>query len=380
MLVSIKDRCAIVGLGYTAQGKVPGRSAMSFYLEASRDALNDAGLCPRDIDGLLIQPCPTDPRVSAFSLAQEMGMELRFGADQQVQGASACAIVQHAAMAVDAGLCDCCLCAFADTSRSAPGDMGIIYQRAWGADAAYGLFGVAANYAMIARRYMHEYGITSRQFGEVAVTFRRHASLNPRAQMRQTITIDNHQASRWVAEPLHLLDCCLVSDGGRALIVTSAEHARNLKKPPVYVMGMGQGHPFADPLRRRVMTVTGAVASGKTAFAMAGITPREIDVCAIYDAFSFVVPLQLEDLGFCRKGEGGAFIGGGRIGMGGELPTNTSGGLLSEVYLQGWVGTHEMVSQLRGECGERQVSGAETGLVTSSGGVLSEHATLILRR
>jgi len=376
----MKDRCAIVGLGYTEQGKVPGRGALSFYLEAGRNALNNAGLKARDIDGLLIQPCPTDPRVSAFSLAQEMGMELRFGADEQVQGASACAIVQHAAMAVEAGLCDCCLCAFTDTSRSAPGDAGIVYQRAWGTDAAYGLFGVAANYAMIARRYMHEYGVTSRQFGEVAVTFRRHAALNPRAQMRQPITLDDHQSSRWVVEPLHLLDCCLVSDGGRALLVTSAERARSLKMPPVYIMGMGQGHPFNDPLRRQIMTVTGAVASGKTAFAMAGIKPADIDVCAIYDAFSFVVPLQLEDLGFCGKGEGGGFIEGGRIGLGGALPTNTSGGLLSEVYLQGWVGTHEMVSQLRRECGERQVRGAEIGLVTSSGGVLSEHATLILRR
>jgi acetyl-CoA acetyltransferase len=255
-----------------------------------------------------------------------------------------------------------------------------VYQRAWGGDAVYGLFGVAANYAMIARRYMHEYGVNSRQFGEVAVTFRRHASFNPLAQMRTPITIDDHQSSRWVVEPLHLLDCCLVSDGGRALIVTSAERARNLKQPPVYIMGMGQGHPFSDPLRREKLTITGAVRSGKTAFSMAGITPKDIDVLALYDAFSFIVLLQLEDLGFCKKGEGGAFVEGGRIGLEGELPINTSGGLLSEVYLQGWVGTHEMVRQLRGDCGVRQVPGAETGVVTSSGGVLSEHATLILRR
>ena len=375
-----KDQCAIVGLGYTAQGRVPDRSAMSFYMEAAKNALADAGLHIQDIDGIIIQPCPTDPRVTAFNLAQELGINLRFGADQQLHGASSCAIIQHAALAVDAGLCSYCLCAFADTSRSASPATGVVYQRAMGTDAAYGMFGVAAGYAVIARRYMHEYGITSRQFGAVAVTFRQHASLNPIAQMRQPITIEDYQSSRWVVEPLHLLDCCLVSDGGRALIVTSAEQARNLKQLPVYVMGMGQGHPFTDSLQRQTVTVTGAVESGKTAFAMAGIAPKDVDVCAIYDAFSFAVPMQLEDLGFCSKGEGGAFVEDGRIALGGELPTNTSGGLLSEVYIQGWVGTHEAVRQLRGDCDQRQVPDAEIALVTSSGGVLSTHAMLILGR
>lgn len=376
--MSLKDKCAIVGLGYTVQGKVPGRSGMSFCLEASKNALADAGLNVQDIDGIIIQPWPTDYRVSAFNLAQELGLALRFGADQQLHGASACAIIQHAAMAVDAGLCNYCLCAFADTSRSAP--QGVVYQAPMGTNATYGFFGVAASYAMIAHRYMHEYGVTSRQFGAVAVTFRKHASLNPMAQMRNPITIDDYQDSRWIVEPLRLLDCCLVSDGGRALIVTSAERACNLKQPPVYIMGMGQGHSLNDPLQRQTLTVTGAVESGKTAFAMAGITPKDVDVCAIYDSFTFVVPMQLEDLGFCGKGEGGAFVEEDRIALGGELPTNTSGGLLSEVYIQGWVGPHEAVRQLRGDCDKRQVPGAEIALVTSSGGVLSTHAALILRR
>ena len=376
--MTLRDKSAIVGLGYTVQGKVPGRSGMSLCFEATRNALADGGLDVQDIDGIIVQPWPTDPRVSAFSLAEELGINLRFGADQQLHGASACAIIQHAAMAVDAGLCNYCLCAFADTSRSSP--QGVVYQAGTGTNAVYGMFGVAASYALIARRYMHEYGVTSRQFGAVAVTFRKHASLNPIAQMREPITIEDHQNSRWVVEPLHLLDCCLVSDGGRALIVTSAERARSLKQPPVYIMGMGQGHPFYDPLHRQTLTVTGTVESGKTAFAMAGITPKDADVCAIYDSFTFVVPMQLEDLGFCQKGEGGAFVEEGRIALGGELPTNTSGGLLSEVYIQGWVGPHEAVRQLRGDCGERQVPDAEIALVTSSGGVISTHTTLILRR
>jgi len=377
--LNIKEKDAVVGLGYTIQGKVPRRSALSFYLEASKNACDDAGLSIKDIDGIIIEPCPTDPHISAFGLAQEMGLELKFGADEQVQGASAGAIMQHAAMAVNAGLCNYCLCAFADTSLSSPLD-GVVYQAGSGINVSYGMFGVAASYAMIARRYMYEYGVTSRQFGAVSVAFRYHASLNPRAQFRTPITIDDHQASRFVVEPLHLLDCCAVHDGGRAYIVTTAERARVLKQPPVYIVGFGQGHPFGDPLQRKKLTVTGAVQSGKTAFTMAGLKPADVDACAIYDAFSPIVLLQLEDLGFCKKGEGADFVQNGRIMLGGELPVNTSGGLLSEVYLQGWVGTHEAVAQLRGDCGPRQVNGAEIALLTSSGGALSEHATVILRR
>ncbi len=376
----MKTKSAVVGLGYTEQGKLPNRSAFSLYIEASKNAAADASLSIKDIDGLIIEPCPTDPRITAFSLAQEMGIELSFGADEQLQGASAGAIMQHAAMAVEAGLCNYCLCAFADTSYSSPGNAGVVYQAGGGINAAYGMFGVAASYAMIAKRYMHEYGATSRQFGTVSVTFRHHASLNPRAIFREPITIEDHQSSRWVVEPLRLLDCCPVHDGGRALIVTTGERIRQLKQTPVYILGFGQGHPFTDPLRRKKLTVTGAVQSGKTAFEMAGVSPADIDMCCIYDAFSFVVPLQLEDLGFCKKGEGVDFIQNGRIALGGKLPVNTSGGLLSEVYLQGWVGTHEAVSQLRRNCGARQVLQAEVALLTSSGGALSEHATVILGR
>jgi acetyl-CoA acetyltransferase len=378
--LNLKDESAVVGLGYTPQGKVPGRSAMSLYVEASRNAAEDAGLSIKDIDGILIQPCPSDPRVNAFNLAQEMGIQPLYGADQQVQGASGGAVMQHAAMAVAGGMCDYCLCAFADTSYSGSSAAGIVYQMGSGINATYGMFGVAASYAMIARRYMHEYGVTSRQFGAVSVTFRKHAALNPRAQFREPMTIEDHQNSRYVVEPLHLLDCCPVHDGGRAFIVTTAERARALKQPPVYIMGMGQGHPFGDPLRREIMTNTGAIWSGKRAFEMAGVTPKDVDMCAIYDAFSFIVMLQLEDLGFCAKGEGGAFVEEGRIALGGDLPVNTSGGLLSEAYLQGWLGTHEAVAQLRGNNGERQVPNAEISLFTSSGGSLSEHATVILRR
>ena len=376
--MSIRGKTAIAGIGYTAQGRVPGRTALSLYMEASRNALTDAGMRATDIDGIIIQPCPTDHSISFGSLAQELGIALRFGADQQAHGASAATIIQHAAMAVHTGLSQAVLCAFADTSQSAPLRGSVVYQRALGTDAAYGLFGVASGYALAARRHIEEYGTTSRQLGAVAVAFRKHAALNPRAQMREPITMEDHQASRLVVEPFHLLDMCLVSDGGRAFIVTSEEKARSLRQPPVYILGFGQGHPVDSLLRRPSLTTTGAVHSGRLAFEMAGVTPADVDVALIYDAFTSAVIIQLEDLRFCAKGEGGPFVEDGRLELGGPLPTNTSGGLLSEVYLQGWVGPHEAVLQLRKQAGERQVRDAELAVVTGSGGVLSTHGTIIL--
>jgi len=227
---------------------------------------------------------------------------------------------------------------------------------------------------------MPKYGTTSRQLGEIAVTFRKHASLNPIAQMRTPITIEDHQNSKMIADPLHLLDICLVSDAARAFIVTSAERARSLKQPPVYIMGFGQGFVLNDLKARPDLTSTGAITSGQTAFQMAGITREDIDVLWLYDATTYTVIAQLEELGFCKPGEGGPFVENGRLAIGGQLPTNTSGGMLSEIYIQGWTGIPEIVRQLRGQCGERQVKDAEIGLVTAEGGIMNAHSTTILRR
>ncbi len=233
---------------------------------------------------------------------------------------------------------------------------------------------------MITLRHMHEYGTSSRQLGAVAVSTRKWASMNPNAQMQTPMTIEYHQNSRWVTWPLHLLDCCLVSDGGAAVVVTSAERARSLRKPPVYVMGIGQRHVAWELNHRPVLTEAGGKESGALAFRMAEITPQDVDVAEIYDCFTITPVMTLEDYGFCGKGEGGDFVEGGRIEPGGELPMNTSGGLLSESGMAGMQLIVEAVGQLRGECGARQVNDAEIACISLQGGVMHSHSTLILRR
>jgi len=231
-------------------------------------------------------------------------------------------------------------------------------------------------YAMVAQRHMHRYGTTNDHLGAVAVAEREWANRNPAAQFHDTpMTLDDYRRSRWVVEPFHLFDCCLVSNGGLAVIVTSAERARDAKRPPVYLLGMGQGHPGGDP----VETLTsGAPLAKATAFAMAGITLEDIDVAELYDCYTFTVLVTLEDYGFCPKGESGAFVADGRIGPGGTLPVNTGGGQLSSFYMWGMTPISEAVIQLRGDGGRRQVPEAQVALVSGNGGILSTHATLVL--
>jgi acetyl-CoA acetyltransferase len=234
---------------------------------------------------------------------------------------------------------------------------------------------------MVAQRYRHEYGLKDEQLGAVAVTFRKHASMNDNAQFQTPITMEDYLNARYVAEPFRLNDCCPVSDGAAAVIVTSAERARSLKKRPVYIMGIGQGHPAWDLPYRENWTTTGAAISGPMAFQMAGISHEDVDVVEFYDCFTIVPILTLEDYGFVKKGEGAAFVEGGqRIDFGGELPMNTSGGLNSETGMPGMQLIAEGVRQLRGECGPRQVEGAEIAVVSNQGGILTTHATLVLRR
>jgi acetyl-CoA acetyltransferase len=244
---------------------------------------------------------------------------------------------------------------------------------------AYGVFGVNVMYALAARRHMECYGTTHDQLGAIAVSTREWAAMNPHAQMRQAITLEDYHASRWIAEPLHLLDCCLVSNGGVAVIVTSAERARSLRQPPVYVWGMGQGHP-GDPRRAgwEPETETGARLARDTAFRMAGITTEDVDVCELYDCYTYTTLVTLEDYGFCPKGEGGPFVADGKLGPGGALPTNTGGGQLSGYYMWGMTPLSEGVIQARGQGGERQVPKHDVVLVTGNGGILSYHACLVL--
>lgn len=373
-----KDKCAIVGLGYTPQGKLPDWTVRELFLEASKNAIDDAGLKPHDIDGILVELCWTDPTTQCWALQQDLGIkELSLSANYDSMGASGGCKIQLATMAIEAGLCKNVLIAFVEKTATAP---AVPYRGGMGAMMAYGLFGAMPGISLLAHHHMIKYGTTSEQLGEVAVAVRKHAMLNPKAQMRAPMTLEDHQNSRYVAWPLHLLDCAILSDGARACVVTSAERAKDMPHPPVYVMGFGQGHVAMDPLLREDILSTGGERSGKLAFKMAGIKPKDVDFVGLYDATTYNIITQLEELGFCKRGEGGSFVQNGRIGLGGELPVNTSGGMLSEVYLQGWTGIPEVVSQLRGNCGERQVKDAEIGLVTNQGGFICFHSTLILRR
>jgi acetyl-CoA acetyltransferase len=244
---------------------------------------------------------------------------------------------------------------------------------------AHGYFGATCGYALAARRHMELFGTTGDQFGAVAVSTRAWAAKNPMAQMREPMTLADHHASRFIVDPLRLLDCCLVSNGGVAVIVTSAERARDLKQKPAYILGMGQGHPGdSNHAGREPAIHTGAKLAGETAFRMAGIRREDIAACEIYDCYTYTVIVTLEDYGFCKKGEGGAFVENGRTGPVGALPVNTGGGQLSGYYMWGMTPLSEAVIQMQGRGGDRQLSDPRYLLVTGNGGILSYHSCLIL--
>lgn len=384
---TLKDKAAIVGIGYTPQGKIPNRSSMSFHVEAARNAIEDAGLRTGDVDGLLMQPPMSamgDPLVSPPYVAQQLGMRPRFMAAHDVWGASAACLAQHAAMAVVHGFADYVVCTYGENALSGCSEYGT----ALNGGREYGMFGAAAGYALAARRGMHEFGTGPGTWKEIAVAQRRWANRNPAARFYdRPLSYEEYYASRMIVEPLRLLDICLISDGGRAFVVTTAERARDCRARPVFIMGMGQNHPAANvPQANHLAGPTGANASGKQAFRMAGIERNDVSACEIYDCFTYTVELTLMGYGFFEAGEGPHFLKADRLGPGGEFPINTSGGLLSEAYFQGFTPLVEAVVQLRGEAGERQL-GAQTGtkepeiiLVSNNGGVLQTHSTLILRR
>ena len=383
----LRAATAIAGLGLTPQGKVYGNSAIGFAVDAVEAALADAGLERSALDGLLVNPGLTwgDLGMGSFQLQQAMGLRnLRLSATMSLGGATAAAMIQHAAQAVAAGLCTTVACVFSDAPLKPPapkGDRqssGAAYAFARGWEQAYGYYGVNAMYALVARRHMHLYGTTQDHLGQVAVAQRAWANRNPAAQLHdQPLTLDDYRRSRWIVEPFHLFDCCLVSNGGCAVIVTSSERARAARKPPVYLWGMGQGHLGGDPADT---LASGAVLAKEPAFAMAEVTLADFDVVELYDCYTFTVLVTLEDYGFCKKGEGGPFVAEHVTGPGGKLAVNTGGGQLSSFYMWGMTPVSEAVIQLRGEGGDRQVPRHDLALVSGNGGVLSTHSTLVLSR
>lgn len=344
---------------------------MSFSLEASKRAIEDAGLKNTDIDGVLTRQPFTDPTLCySLSIAENLGISPAYTTDLDTCGATSVTMVIHAVTAISTGLCRTVLCTWGQNQYSTlKGNIPRHGRLNWGSEDfewPWGFIEAPAAFAMAARRHMHEYGTTSRQLGAIAVTMRKHAHLNPNAQMRNLITIEEHQNSPYIAEPFHILDCSLVSDGGGALVVTSAERGQSLAKPPVYILGIGQ-HNAARTYYGPLDVLTPFRQAGDQAYRMAGVGPSDIDVAEIYDCFTYSVLVTLEDLGFCHKGDGGPFVEGERIELGGELPVNTHGGLLSQGHLMGMLHITEATNQLRGQAGVRQVEGAEVAIVTGLG-------------
>jgi acetyl-CoA acetyltransferase len=278
-------------------------------------------------------------------------------------------------MAIENGQCEVALVTTADNPRTGTRQA---YERGWGDDAIHGWFGTPAGYAMIARRHMEEFGTTHEQLGAVAIACRRHGANNPNAHLRAPLTMDEYLDSPWIVEPLRRADCCLISDGGAAVVVMSARRAARMRvEEPVAILGFGQGQTSWDVPLRPVLTQTEAKVSAATAFAMAGLRPSDIDVAQIYDCFTITVPLTLEDYGFCAKGDGGRFVEDGGIEIGGALPVNTSGGLLSETGMPGMQLVIEGVRQIRG-VSHNQVKGAKHAIVSNQGVIMHTHSTLIL--
>jgi acetyl-CoA acetyltransferase len=384
---SIKDKIAIVGVGYTPQGRVYGRSVRSLYIEAVKNAIEDAGLKKEDVDGILVQPVDEGRGSQLWGIVQDMGMHTRICAQHQMYGATAGGMVLHASAALLSGLANYVVCAYAEVPLTPEPGIGM-YGLGWGDTSCFGWAGATMGYAMAARRAMHEWGTGPETWAEIAISQRKWANLNPRAMMYgKLMEHQDYYNSKMISEPFRLFDTCQVSNSGRAFIVTTAERARDCRHRPVYVMGLGQDHTVVDVIHSKTMTgPTGAKLAGKQAFKMAGITLKDIDACEIYDCFTYTVEITLQDYGFYGPGEAKGFYANGRTAPGGELPVNTSGGLLSEVYQMGFTPLTEAVVQLQGRAGERQLGPKtktkepEIILVSGNGGVLQTHATTILRR
>ncbi|MEO5901198.1 MAG: acetyl-CoA acetyltransferase, partial [Ilumatobacteraceae bacterium] len=354
--------------------------------ESAKGALDDAGLTIGDVDALFAASM-TMSGMGIVDLAEYLDIKPDYIDGTNIGGSSFVAHVAHAAAAIHAGLCEVALVLYGSTAASSAMAIGTGMGGGERRDPAtsfvnpYGMT-IVGSYALIAQLHRQRYGTTAEQLAEIAVAMRHHASLNPAAKMRQPITVDDVLASRMVSDPLHLLDCCIISDGGGAIVVTSAARARDLRQPPVLLLGCGEAVAHQETGSPDLLTIA-ARQSGRRAFSMAGVTHDEIDLCMIYDSFTITVLATLENLGFCKVGEGGPFVSGGRIRLGGELPVNLDGGGLSSNHpgMRGIFLVIEATKQLRGECAARQVQGAQLACVHGTGGTLGvahSGATLIL--
>lgn len=380
-------RAVIVGVATSDYPSLPDLSEHSVHSQAAMRALDDAGLSFEDVDGLATAGFFP---MYATGVAEYLGMHPTYLDETNIGGASFEVLVEHAKYAIEAGAAEVVLVTYGSVQLStmgrrlgtggggrgggggAPGPA--IYDALWGNT-------LVGSYALAARRHMHQFGTTPEQLASVAVTMREHAKFNPQAQYRDPITVEDVLASRMVADPLHMLDCCVISDGGAACVITTAERAADLEKKPVHVLGAA--HATTHHLNvsaSKDLTISPAAYCGPLAFSRAGIRAEDVDVAQLYDSFTITVVLTVEDLGFCTKGEGGSFVENGGLGLGGRLPTNTDGGGLSACHpgMRGMFLIVEAVRQLRGECGETQVPDAKVAVAHGTGGMLSTGATVVL--
>ena len=383
--MSLSRKTAVAGVFEHPTRFAPDKSMFQIMAESVRGALEDAGLKIKDVDGLATTGMGMGG-MGIIGFADYLNLTPNYVDSTAIGGSSFVAHTAHAAAAIAAGLCEVCVVVYGSTAASSRFAIGTGGAGGSGDppdqyDAPFGVTTVGA-YAMIAQRHMHDYGTRSEQLAEIAVTMRLHASMNPVAKYRDPITVADVLASRVISSPLHLLDCCIISDGGGALVITSAERAKSLKKKPIYILGVGEAVRHAARGQRDYLDIA-AAQSGKLAFERAGVAHKDIDMAMIYDSFTITVLATLENLGFCKRGEGGAFVSGGRLRYDGAFPINTDGGGLSSNHpgMRGIFLVIEAAKQLRGECGPRQVKNCKTALVHGTGGALGTRhsgATLIL--
>jgi acetyl-CoA acetyltransferase len=377
MVTDLRGKSAIVGTGHAGFGEAHGLTAYDVMAQSALAALKDAGLKLSDVDGLFCTMM--EDSMPALMAAEYLGIQPRFIDGTMTGGSSFVNYLTSATMALDAGLCDVALIVYGSNQRTAAGRL-VTASRPPAYEAPYNPRYPISAYAMAAARHMHQYGTTRAQLADVAVAARAWAQHNPEAFERGPLSREDVLGARMVGDPLTVRDCCLVTDGGGAIVMVRADRARDFPKAPVYVLGSAAESSHRQISQMKDFTVTAARESGKRAFAAAGVSPTDIQVVELYDAFTINTILFLEDLGFCAKGEGGAFVESGRIAPGGVLPVNTNGGGLSCVHpgMYGIFTVIEAARQIRGDAPGMQLSNIDLALAHGNGGVLSSQVTAIL--
>lgn len=383
--MSLRNAAIVAGVGESEIGKVPHMSGLGLAAQAARRALDDAGMEIGEIDGLLTAYSFTEPYFMLGTvMAEYLGIQPRLCASMVVGGATPAAMLKRAVEAIATGQASNVLIVVGENRATGQTrDEAVASLTAVGHPHFENPYGplIPGFYGMVAQRYMHEYGTTREQMAAVSVTTRWHASQHPNAHMRKPITVEEVLASKPIASPLNLLDCCLISDAGGAIVVTGPERARDLKRTPAWVLGVGEFHTHEHLLAAPSLTSFGAAPSSRAAFAMAGLGPADMQFAELYDCFSIVPIIELEEIGFVPAGEGGRFYAEGGARLDGRLPVNTHGGMLSHAHAGaagGLFGVIEAVRQLRGEEGPRQVPRHEVALVHNEGGIMSSHASVVL--